>query len=1119
VFAGTNVILVFPDLDTFKLALICGAVPASVSVAGVDGAVDADGRMWLKPSVPLDAPSLDELRHLDVHAHGREVVTLDLSLCCWPQLLPLQRDPRGWSQADPTPILFELPDTSQLPELVGEMLRLGNDRQSFRWIDTGEGMRALLRVVGPPYYSVLRALDSGPSPATGAGPSDHTPRAYRELAPRVWVQLGYTHPLAKQIEVPAGQILLMSHPRHWVFVDEGRFRDIYEVLDFSLPQAQAAWRETELEHRITIPLRLAPGGSTTEPAELWVLHDDALVQLDRFVQDADDQLLARLIFAVGEDGDRKTIVLRVRPSKLPPPVLVLDGVGFRRHLRLPNLFLPCGRRLHPPLRRDAVAKLLAADAGQVTWLYPLNDGRFSAESLPDDAFRPLSDWIDYILDQDHHALTAWVQANRFAFESFICPDDQTAAGPPPKDTPRPKAKRGREKVDDPGEPAEPEPVRRSSKRDVTVDEMEGMTQPSELDDKLRRLETMFLEMKGAPDAPERQGLWLHLAQVHGALGHADEAAICWSNAVWELPAPPSSSLDLWRHDALQPPARRIAEIVAKSSPSHADLRGLVLLLVRQAHEGAGPDDRPALLGPAQRFLAEHEGLLGIRLAWLGWEAVNRLADGDVLALARARDRLLERLYLTGLSADLDLPGFLRLGGVEASARFHRVRNEILRLLPMVHRWLAEGHLAVPGTGVYADLLFAFGLARIGEKAHSHKLIEAAPRRLVTRDQVHWWLIEAFEFRIRESLEGRAGVQRLRADLLDRLEAMDHLARYKIDRLREHSRILEPHEQVDPYRLWHRRFADDLSRELASLHDIKDGGELTDRLRRLLHPPSKGKVVIEPRILITALELAPRLGEEFAAELLEQAARILEKLADPLDQALLLEKGLFVAAHYDEKEAVQHLVGRFHRLIEAGGGSLPVRNLEALLGGSFRSLRKLGLRDEVGLLLERMARVIANNPEPHAGAAGASTPASQSEARLQRLLLQVATGWFFFGQDERARPILDRARTLLFKGDLIAVERTALACAYVTTLGQAPLELALARILELFRKLKGVHDTFTTCSHYSLSRLDVIEAVVSTLVSHEFTVAPEARRWLDEDEFLVRRRIHREVRAAMEKAGL
>ncbi len=911
----------------------------------------------------------------------------------------------------------------------------------------------------------------------------------------------------------------MGHPRRWEFVEEGRFRDIYEVLDFTMPEANPAWGDIELESRITVPIRLATGGSTAEPAELWVLRDDATAQLDRLVQNADDQFLARLIFAVGEEGNRKTIVLRARPSKLAPPILVLDGVGFRRYLRLSHLFLPCRHRLHPPLRRDAVVKLLAADPGQITWLYPGRDGRFTVESLPDEAFRPLSDWVDYVLDQDRHILTAWVQANRFAFDSFICADDRPAPGPDPKDTPPPKTKRKPEKVDERQEPASAEPKARRKKSEVRIDEPLLPLKPNELEEELQRLEKTFLELKGTLDAPERRELWPQLARVHGALGHVEDASICWCHAVWEMPAPPPAWLALWSQDTLRAPIGRIAEIVAKKSPGSADLRGLVLHLIRSAHDGADPAEPPLPLGLAQQYLAEHEGLLGIRLAWLGWEAVNRLADGDVLALARARDRLLERLYLAGLSADLDLPGFLRFSGVDASARFHRVREQMLRLLPMVHRWIAQGHIPSPGTATYVDLLFAFGLAKLGERTRSREFIDSAWNRLPTRDEVHRWLIEAFEFRILEAQEGQAGAERLPADLLERLEPMPRLARYKIDRLREHSRILEPHEQIDPYRRWHGRYSDDLSRELATLCDINDCDKLRDRLRRLLGPKGKGMIAVQPRVVITALELAPRLGEVFAAELLAQAAWALEKVSDPVEQALLLEKGLFLAAHYDNKDEVQRLVGRFQGLLEAEGGDLPVRNLEALLGGAFRSLRKLGLRDEVGLLLERMVEVIENSPEFGDDAAGAEVTASSATARLQRLLLQVAAGWFYFARADRARPILDKARTVLFKGELKPIDQTALACSYVATLGQAPIDLALPRVLELFRKLRGVYDTFTTYSHYSLSRLDLVEAVILSLVSDDFTIAPETRRWLDDDEFLVRRRIHRDVRAAMEKAGL
>ena len=127
------------------------------------------------------------------------------------------------------------------------------------------------------------------------------------------------------------------------------------------------------------------------------------------------------------------------------------------------------------------------------------------------------------------------------------------------------------------------------------------------------------------------------------------------------------------------------------------------------------------------------------------------------------------------------------------------------------------------------------------------------------------------------------------------------------------------------------------------------------------------------------------------------------------------------------------------------------------------------------------------------------------------MLQVASGWLYFGDTEAARAILDAARTALFDVNLPPVEQTQLACAYVTALGQAPLDVSMPRILELFRKLTSVHDAFTTNSHYSLSRLDVIEAAILALVTEDFKVSPEARRWLDDDEFLVRRRIHRTMR--------
>ena len=96
----------------------------------------------------------------------------------------------------------------------------------------------------------------------------------------------------------------------------------------------------------------------------------------------------------------------------------------------------------------------------------------------------------------------------------------------------------------------------------------------------------------------------------------------------------------------------------------------------------------------------------------------------------------------------------------------------------------------------------------------------------------------------------------------------------------------------------------------------------------------------------------------------------------------------------------------------------------------------------------------------------------------------------------------------------------LASAYVTALAQAPLDEALARVEELFAgRMDRLTDGYTTHGHYARFQLNVVEAVVLALANEDFALGPAARRWLDDDEYLVRRRIHRDVRAALARAGM
>src|SRR5262249_15995457 len=276
--------------------------------------------------------------------------------------------------------------------------------------------------------------------ASAAG-TKGTVRAYLERAPRVWVELGYAHPLAVHVRVADKQLLLIRAPRQWTYLDEAPFQDVYDIMQFKLPVAPVAWAEAKPPKKMSVPLRLTAGNAADVP-ELWVLRKSAIEQLDALVRDSDDRLTQRLMFAVATDQNgARTVILRTRPSKLAPPALPLENaIGFKPFWKLPNLFVPVGRRLHPTLRRDAIRKLLADKPDEVVWLQPDDKTGFTPESVPDGAFRLLEDWVDYVIEAEQQPLAAWIEATRFDFEHFVCKDTGGPKTKPDKPDKDPKSR-------------------------------------------------------------------------------------------------------------------------------------------------------------------------------------------------------------------------------------------------------------------------------------------------------------------------------------------------------------------------------------------------------------------------------------------------------------------------------------------------------------------------------------------------------------------------------------------------------------------------------------------------------------------------------------------------------
>src|SRR5437763_91017 len=119
-------ILKFPDLDTLKLALTSGAVPAAVSGCGATAGLDEQDQVWVETSAAIPKAAQAELKRLGVQS-VKTSVARTVTVGSWPELLPLRPDPTPPEKSEQTAVLFDLPG-AELAGLVVEILRLGNDR-------------------------------------------------------------------------------------------------------------------------------------------------------------------------------------------------------------------------------------------------------------------------------------------------------------------------------------------------------------------------------------------------------------------------------------------------------------------------------------------------------------------------------------------------------------------------------------------------------------------------------------------------------------------------------------------------------------------------------------------------------------------------------------------------------------------------------------------------------------------------------------------------------------------------------------------------------------------------------------------------------------------------------
>jgi cellulose synthase operon protein C len=243
-----------------------------------------------------------------------------------------------------------------------------------------------------------------------------------------------------------------------------------------------------------------------------------------------------------------------------------------------------------------------------------------------------------------------------------------------------------------------------------------------------------------------------------------------------------------------------------------------------------------------------------------------------------------------------------------------------------------------------------------------------------------------------------------------------------------------------------------------------------------------------------------LPEAEAVPILARTSLLIARVAEPR-RAVLYASALVVAGHFGRTDLVPELLARLGVAIRA----VAATDLSLVLQHSLRALRRTGLRAEIAELLAEAEH---------------ARSASEDGALYGRLA--IASGLAFLGDAPRALPIFDQARAALSEefralGEVRKdgtrsppnrpLELTrALALAYA----QAPLGNALGGIVELAEHLRHVTDKYSTNSHFCLSVLHFVESLVLGITSDDLALGEAGRRFVEDDEHLIRRRLHRDL---------
>ncbi len=1101
----------FRDDDALRVAIMSGLCPPEIQAKGAQVARGANGAVFVAPDVALPAAAIEALRKVGV------IVDATLpddakSVTCWAEALALTK---ATITETPSLVLLTSPDREGIINLAAELLRLGCERQEL--IVTPQG--GILRALDPPTYTVVRAIDRERG-LRGYAPDPHG----QEL---VWTELGHKHPLAGRLKAPPDHLLLVGRDG-WRNVKDDGWKSLDAALELKVAGGGVELAAGSLGERRKVELRFAPG--RRDAPSLWVIRRGGTAAIDKLLEYLPEDVVARLTFAAAgrnatmlsvpgmrlEDMQEGAIIIRARTGRHGPPDLSLDAEEYAPLSHMPDVYAPAGAIVEPPLRRERLRSILAIEQGQVAWLAPVQvrvpgdpiRGPFRVERILDSAFAPLSEWADYVIHASAPQLVPWQRSVVFDFAPFVSTGLEWASERPKADRPereddRPERRKGRQAKGRAPAPAvvaapppPPTPVAKSSKKEAAPVEREEVS----VDAELAQLEADFVALDAPADADERIELLQRLGRAYARLGRRRDAGLCFARAVWEASGKEANErIDMWLVADLGKAdvAKALETTLADKTPHIDDVRRVAAIAAR-GHDAVKKDHHRVV-----RWLDDHDIELDARTLWLARAGLAKLAGGDTLGLAQARDRILSRLA-GGLPVERELPSFLRFAGRSGAlgnasgehlgkamaALSEKIQSTRRKPSPVE----APKHL----TNAYVSFQLGHGYARIGQHQRARALVAEAQQALdtVKADPVHAYLMAAYAARVEQAIAGMPPETPLPDPLGAQLAGLDRVHRYKVDRLREASRILEPLERPDAIGAFSKRQHDSRGPEFAELRKISDPGARAKEVNRLVDVASGAVEAEKTRLLDGVFDVLLELPENGAVPILGRAWPMVRSLPEAR-RATLYGEALVVAGHFGRTSLVPELLDLLGEAVKAVPDTEEYRRepakhpLVRVLDQSLRALRRIGLRREISELLADVEQAL------------------ESGLANVHVRLAVAAGLAYLGDTARALPILDGARKSLTE-PMTLTQRLDLTRALALAYAQAPIGDALAAIADLSGQFKEISDSFGTNSHYCLSVLHFVESLVLGIASDDLALGEAGRRFVEDDEHLIRRRLHRDL---------